>query len=91
MKIDSNLAKLTNSPETYVQKSCIFLSFFILFFMNNFKAFFMIFLCKPFQPPCTAQINFPNTKIKYVVSGGIVSLEELKLTQASEINLDNLK
>ena len=29
--------------------------------------------------------------IKYVVSGGIVSLEELKLTQASNSNLDNLR
>ena len=29
--------------------------------------------------------------IKYVVSGGIVSLEELKLTQASDSNLDNLR
>ena len=29
--------------------------------------------------------------IKYVVSGGIVSLEELKLTQAIDSNLDNLR
>ena len=34
----------------------------------------MIFLCKPFQPPCTAQINFPHLDEKSIGTQSAVNI-----------------